>query len=147
MSGVNKDFMVRLTAEHLNILHLVSGKVKPSTLMKWFRKMGDDAVPAIILSMADVMAILGPDATEAYRQRHMDWSVRKIIDYYKRIKEKIESPNLISGDDLIALGMKPGPRIGKILSQIRASQDAGEIPSREGALKMAEKLINGKDAV
>ena len=147
MSGMSKDFMMCLTAEHLNILQLASERVKATTIMKWFRKMGDDAVPAIILSMADVMAILGPDATEAYRQRHMDWSVRNIIDYYKRIKEKIESPNLISGDDLIALGMKPGPGIGGILSRIRTSQDAGEITSREGALKMAEKLINGKDVV
>lgn len=147
VSGANRDLMVRLTGEHLHILNLTSERVRAATLMKWFRRMGDDSVPAIILSMADVMAILGPDATEAYRQRHMDWSVKNIIDYYKKIKEKIESPNLISGDDLIALGLKPGPRIGKILYEVRTAHDAGEITSREGALKMAEKLLNEKDEV
>jgi len=147
ISGACTDFMVSLTAEHLRILDLASGKAKAATLMKWFRRMGDDAIPAIILSMADVMGILGPDATEEYRRRHIDWSVRNIDDYYRHMKRKIESANLITGNDLIALGMKPGPEIGKILYEVRTAQDVGEIASREGALKMAEKLLKGKDEV
>jgi len=141
MSSRSRDFMVLMAAEHLHILHLASKAVKSSTKMKWFRRMGDDSVPAIILSMADVMGILGPDSTEEYRERHIRWSVESIGDYYKEIKVKIERPDLITGHDLIALGMKPGPEIGRILAQIRTARDAGEIANREAAIEMAKTLI------
>jgi putative nucleotidyltransferase with HDIG domain len=141
MSSRSRDFMVLMVAEHLHILHLASRAVKSATKMKWFRRMGDDSVTAIIMSMADVMCILGPDATEEYRERHIMWSAESIIDYYKEIKAKIESPDLISGDDLIALGMKPGPEIGRILGRVRAALDSGEIADREDAIEMAKTLI------
>jgi hypothetical protein len=141
MSSRSRDFLVLMAAEHLHILHLASRAVKSATKMKWFRRMGDDSVPAIILSMADVMGILGPDATQEYRERHIMWSVESVIDYYKEIKAKIESPDLITGYDLIALGIKPGPEIGRILAQIRTARDAGEIANREDAIEMAKSLI------
>ena len=141
MSSRSRDFLVLMAAEHLHILHLASRAVKSATKMKWFRRMGDDSVPAIILSMADVMGILGPDATEEYRERHIRWSVESVIDYYKEIKAKIESPDLITGHDLIALGMKPGPEIGRILAQVRDARDSGEVANREDAIEMAKTLI------
>ena len=141
MSSRSRDFLVLMAAEHLHILHLASGTVKSAAKMKWFRRMGDDSVPAIILSMADVMGILGPDATEGYRERHIKWSVDSVMNYYKEIKAEIESPDLITGHDLIALGMKPGPEIGRVLVQIRTARDAGEIADREDAIEMAKTLI------
>jgi len=141
MSSLSRDFLVLMAAEHLHILHLASGTVKSATRIKWFRRMGDDSVPAIILSMADVMGILGPDSTEEYRERHIRWSVESVGDYYKEIKAKIERPDLITGYDLIALGMKPGPEIGRILAQIRDARDSGEVANREDAIEMAKTLI------
>jgi len=141
MSNRHRDFMVLLVGEHLHALNLVSGDVKAATKMKWFRKMGDDSVPAIILSMADTMSILGPDATEEYRQRHINWSKQGVRDYYESIKDQIESPNFVTGSDLIAFGMKSGPEIGRILGEIRSAQDEGKITSREEALELAKKLV------
>ena len=141
MSNRYRDFMVLLVGEHLHALNLVSGDVKATTKMKWFRKMGDDSVPAIILSMADTMSILGPDATEEYRERHINWSKQSVRDFYERIKAQIESPALITGNDLMAFGMKPGPEIGRILAEVRSAQDSGKITSREEALELAKKLL------
>lgn len=141
MSNRHRDFMLLLAGEHLHALNLVSGDVKAATKMKWFRKMGDDSVPAIILSMADTMSILGPDATEEYRERHINWSKQSVRDYYERIKAQTESPNFVTGNDLIAFGMKSGPEIGRILAEVRSAQDSGEITSREEALELARKLV------
>jgi tRNA nucleotidyltransferase/poly(A) polymerase len=144
MSNRHRDFMVLLVGEHLHALNLVSGDVKANTKMKWFRKMGDDSVPAIILSMADTMSILGPDATEEYRERHIGRSKQSVRDYYEYIKTQIESPNFVTGIDLIAFGMKSGPEIGRILAEVRSAQDSGEITSREEALELAKKLVVNK---
>jgi len=46
---------------------------------------------------------------------------------------------LITGRDLIALGMAPGPALGKLLSEIRDRQLAEEFASRENALAWAKE--------
>jgi putative nucleotidyltransferase with HDIG domain len=142
MSCENIRFLVLLIAEHLKILTLASGRTKPATQMRWFRKMHDDAIPAIILSMADMMSILGPEAGEDYRQNHLDWSKKSIIKYYENIRTRIEKKPLITGSDLIALGMAPGPGIGKVLGQVRDAQDTDEVTTREAALVLARSLVS-----
>lgn len=48
--------------------------------------------------------------------------------------EPIIPPPLITGDDLIALGMKPGPKFGEILEAVETRQLEGELKTREQAL-------------
>src|SRR2546430_4698038 len=49
-------------------------------------------------------------------------------------KEPIIPPPLVRGDDLIALGLKPGPKFGEILEAIETRQLEGNLRSREEAL-------------
>ncbi len=48
--------------------------------------------------------------------------------------EPIIPPPLVSGDDLIALGMKPGPHFGEILEAVETRQLEGTLRDREEAL-------------
>jgi poly(A) polymerase len=52
-------------------------------------------------------------------------------------------PPLLKGDDLIALGMKPGPEMGALLTQIREKQLQDELKTRAEAKKWARKQISG----
>lgn len=54
--------------------------------------------------------------------------------------DELDPDPLVSGGDLIAAGMKPGPKFGPLLQQLRDAQLAGEITSREAALKLARDL-------
>jgi poly(A) polymerase len=49
--------------------------------------------------------------------------------------EPIIPPPLVSGDDLIALGLKPGPRFGEILEAVETRQLEGALRSREEAIE------------
>ncbi len=49
--------------------------------------------------------------------------------------EPIIPPPLISGDDLIALGLRPGPKVGEILEAVETRQLEGELTSRDQALE------------
>ena len=144
MPNSAREFLVRLVAEHLHALLLASKKAKPAASIRWLRKMKDDAVPAIILSMADVMSSLGPASGAEYRQDHLIWAKKSICDYYAGIKARLESPGLITGDDLIALGLHPGPQLGQVLTHIRRAQDSGEITTSEEALNKAKALLSEK---
>src|SRR5213083_122746 len=59
--------------------------------------------------------------------------------------EPIVPPPLVRGDDLIALGLKPGPKFGKILEAIETRQLEGNLRSREEALDwLKREYLSGK---
>jgi len=50
-------------------------------------------------------------------------------------------PPLITGDELIAMGMKPGPRLGALLAEIRDKQLQDELKTRDEARLWASERI------
>ena len=54
-------------------------------------------------------------------------------------REPIIPPPLVRGNDLLALGLKPGPRIGEILEAVETRQLEGELRSRDQALEWVKK--------
>jgi poly(A) polymerase len=53
--------------------------------------------------------------------------------------EPIIPPPLVRGDDLIALGLKPGPKFGEILEAVETRQLEGMLRSREEAIEWVKK--------
>jgi poly(A) polymerase len=54
--------------------------------------------------------------------------------------ELLKPPTLVNGDDLIAMGMKPGPQFKSILDEIRDRQYAGKVVDREHALCLVRDM-------
>ena len=53
--------------------------------------------------------------------------------------EPIIPPPLVRGDDLIALGLKPGPKFGEILEAVETQQLEGNLRTREEALEWVKR--------
>src|SRR5437899_3961522 len=53
--------------------------------------------------------------------------------------EPIIPPPLVRGDDLIALGLKPGPRFGEILEAVETRQLEGNLRTRKEALEWVQR--------
>lgn len=74
-------------------------------------------------------------------------SSHKMMDNYEFLLQKREEfanepiipPPLIRGDDLIALGMKPGPKFGEILEALETLQLEGALKGREEALDWVKR--------
>jgi poly(A) polymerase len=49
---------------------------------------------------------------------------------------------LITGKDLIALGLKPGPSFGRLLAELEEAQLDGRVKDREEALCLARTLAS-----
>ena len=47
------------------------------------------------------------------------------------------TPSLVSGKDLVAVGVKPGPEMGRVLATTTAAQDRGDFLTKEEALRFA----------
>jgi tRNA nucleotidyltransferase/poly(A) polymerase len=56
-------------------------------------------------------------------------------------QEPLIPPRLVRGDDLISLGLEPGPRIGELLEAVQTAQLEGEIKTREEALELVKTLM------
>jgi tRNA nucleotidyltransferase/poly(A) polymerase len=53
--------------------------------------------------------------------------------------EQVRPPRLISGNDLIALGLKPGPEFKSLLEAVEEAQLNGSLASREDALQFVKE--------
>lgn len=59
--------------------------------------------------------------------------------------EPIIPPPLVRGDDLIAMGLKPGPKFGEILEAVETRQLEGALKDREEALDWVKKEFVATD--
>src|SRR5580700_2326756 len=57
--------------------------------------------------------------------------------------EALNPPPLITGHDLIAMGLTPGPAFKQILREVEDRQLEGALKDREAALEYARKMAKG----
>jgi len=71
------------------------------------------------------------------------------LEYYDFLREQAEElqrkpeikPPLLTGKDLIALGMKPGPAMGKLLDEVREKQLADELKNARQAKAWVKRML------
>ena len=65
-----------------------------------------------------------------------------LVEQAKELEKQPEiRPPLLKGDDLKALGMKPGPEMGALLAEIREKQLQDELKTPAQALRWAKARI------
>ena len=141
LSVRNRDLLFTLVAEHIHVYALSRPGVKASTRMRFFRTYGDRALLCMLLGLADIKARQGPAASPDERARYCEWAAQAVDEYFQADWSPEKKTPLISGKDLLELGLKPGPAIGRILNQIQEAEDDGLIQTREQAWDLVEKLV------
>lgn len=84
-----------------------------------------------------------------YRGRTLPESSAPIYKDGKRLADTVkkyhldETPlkPLLQGEDLVTLGISPGPEMGRLIQQVEEARDRGEIKTKQEALKFVEKII------
>ena len=67
---------------------------------------------------------------------------KKLEEFHEEIKKQKKKPKrLITGDDLIAIGLTPGPIFKQILSAVEDAQLEGKIKTKNQAIKWVKKYI------
>jgi putative nucleotidyltransferase with HDIG domain len=97
-----------------------------------------------LLSAADRLAARGsgPLAAPEMVEAHMQLSREMLAEALAWHRDPPEPP--LDGDELAsALGLDPGPEVGRILEELRIAAFAGELPGHEDALAMASRLAKG----
>ena len=135
-------FVEDIVRYHLRPVQMTEDGAPPTkrAIYRYYRDMGEAAYANLYFSLADHLATRGPEL----ENKNWDWHVgvvAQVITARETAPEITQPLKLIDGNDIRKeLGLKPGPRIGEILEELREAQAAGEVTTRTEALDFAKKL-------
>jgi putative nucleotidyltransferase with HDIG domain len=130
-----------LTRHHLRVGFLVHDRpLSRRAVHGYLRACQPVEVDVTLLSVADRLATRGRRADEAIAA-HLELA-RELVDEALRWRATGPPAPLVRGDELArALGIEPGPEVGRLLSALEEAQFAGEVSSPEEAVRLARKLL------
>lgn len=132
-------FTTALVREHMRPVQMAMGPGLPSrrAAYRLHRDAGDAGPAVALLFVADTLATSGPN-DRARLARALE-----VASHLLRLAHEGASqpPRLVSGHDIMAaLGVGPGPLVGRLLRAIEEAAAAGEVSAREEALELARRL-------
>jgi len=96
----------------------------------------DEYFGLMILTFADGFATAG-------QTRHLEEAISRMIELKREYDSRRNIARLITGHDLIALGLIPGPIFKPILDELEELQVEGKIKSKEEGLEYLKATLHG----
>jgi hypothetical protein len=115
-----------------------SGGPSKNAMYRYCRDLGDALPESLLLAQADARATYEIMPKEKFTDTGK--TMAAVLDYYYEKFLKTESKPLVTGQDLIELGFKPGPKFREILEEIKERQAEGTLKDRLEALAYMKTL-------
>jgi tRNA nucleotidyltransferase/poly(A) polymerase len=128
----------------------MGGEQKPPSrraIYRFFRDSGEAGPDLVLLGLADLRGTQGSNLKQETWRAALDIARILLENYWEKPQEIVAPPRLLDGNELMkALGLQPGPQLGKLLEAIREAQATGKVADREAALEYARSWIAGSQA-
>lgn len=131
MSRSDVNTVSKLVKEHMR-LHLLAtnSALTDRAIRRFSRDLGDDWLGAMMIAWADGYATAG-------WTKHLEQVFTRMIALKRADDAKPKVEPLVNGYDLIALGLKPGPKFKVILQELLDLQLEEKIKTKEEGVKIA----------
>ncbi|MGH9717423.1 MAG: CCA tRNA nucleotidyltransferase [Candidatus Acidiferrales bacterium] len=126
-SNDETEQVAALVANHMRFKDVL--QMKPATL-KRFVRLGD---------FGEHLELHRLDCSSSHGHLENYEFVRRFLA--ETPPEQVRPPRVISGKDLIALGLKPGPEFKSLLDAVEEAQLDGSLESREDALELVRERL------
>ncbi|GAC1354498.1 MAG: CCA tRNA nucleotidyltransferase [Ktedonobacteraceae bacterium] len=135
----------QVVANHMRPGQLSHDIITPRAVRRYFVDLGPVGIPVALVSLADHLAMRGPEPlTEAW-EHHLA-TTRLLLTRYIREREVMLPPHLIQPEELIRkLNLEQGPIIGQLLEQIAEARADGIIHSKDDAFWFAQEKLDQKE--
>ncbi len=130
-SNDDTEQIAALVASHMKFKDVL--QMKPATLKRFARLNRFD----------EHLELHRMDCLSSHRMLDNYEFVRRFMD--ETPAEEIRPPRLLTGDDLLAMGLNPGPVFKEILEGVEEAQLNDSIHTREEALILAKSLIRAEN--
>jgi tRNA nucleotidyltransferase/poly(A) polymerase len=133
-----------IVAEHMRIHFLAKEPQPPGrrAVYRFFRDAGEAGIDVCLLSLADVLAVYGPELTVETWQAELQVVETMFATWWEQHEEVVRPPRLLGGKDLIALlDMQPGRQMGMLLADVEEAQACGQVTDHQQALDFAREWL------
>jgi poly(A) polymerase len=140
LSNGTSSVVSRLIRHHMRPLNLATpGGPSKRALYRYCRDLKDAVPESIVLSLADAKATSEVMPADGFTDTQKISG--QVLDYYYGKFLKTEAKPFVTGKDLIARGMKSGPKFRVILDDIKERQAEGTLKDRQEALNYLKGLV------
>jgi putative nucleotidyltransferase with HDIG domain len=134
------DYVSALTRHHLRLGFLVhEGALTRRTAWRYMRLTEPVAPDVTLLTVADRVATRGRNADRAIAL-HLALA-DGMLEHVFAERDRGRPAPLLRGDELMReLGIAPGPQVGELLARLEEDRYAGDLATREDALRRAREI-------
>lgn len=137
MSSRLTSHLSDLALHHLRLGFLIpSMPLSARDVHAYLTDTGSVAVDVTLLTVADRLSARGSGtlASEGMVEAHLDLAAKMTAEALRIRREGMPEP-LLRGDEIAtAVGIQPGPELGRLVAELEAAQYAGEVTDREQAI-------------
>ena len=129
---------------HLSNVRRKRGAVTARACLKMYKAAEGELAGLFLLAMADSLAGQGPDKP-AGMENELAALFTQVLGVCKtQVAPVLAGPRLVTGKDLIAMGLAPGPLFKDILAEVEKAQVEGVVQDRAQALDMVRRFLAGR---
>lgn len=115
-------------------------EVNDKIMMRFVRKMTDDAIDVIILAKADRLSARGEAVSDEMVETNIN-NLTRLQDFYLAKKDTLNLEKLLSGEEIMAiLNIQAGPQLGTIIKELTEAQINGDVVTKEDACAFVKKF-------
>ena len=142
LSSVECRTLQTLVKLHMQLHHMHHNGVNPSK--RQMRRFLDESGPLLwqelmMLTLADTQSACSVKSRVPEEVVELHVMYKYIIDYFINVYNPLSITPLVNGNDLIALGMVSGPKIGTVLRNVVEKASEGEIVTFEDAISWVKQ--------
>lgn len=131
----------QVVGNHMRPGQLSHESVTPRAIRRYFVELGPTGIAVALVSLADHLAMRGPEPLQDNWERHLA-TVRLLLTRYIRDRQSILPPRLVQAEEIIhRFNLSPSPLIGKLLEAVADAQTDGLVRSRNEAFWFLEEKI------
>lgn len=136
LSRKQTTMLKTLVAYHMR-LHLLATAptLSDRAIRRFFRDLGEEYFGLMLLTYADGYAT-------ARKTIHLERTITRMMNLKHADESKPKIKRLVTGDDLIALGYKPGPIFKIILQELQDLQLEGKITTKVEGLEYVQQYYS-----
>jgi len=139
LSKDTEKAVTKVIRQHMRLFNLSTpGGPSKNAIHRYCRDMGDSLPESLLLAQADARATSEIMPKEKFTDTKGPMAA--VLEYYYSKFLKAEAAPLVTGNDLIEQGLKPGPEFRKILEEVKEKQAEGTLRDRDEALAYVEKM-------
>ena len=137
------EYLKLMVKKHMYPTAVVSAPdLNEKVMMRFVRKMEDDAIDNILIAQADRLSARGPEITDDIVNENIS-ALNNLLNFYLEAKETLKPlPKLLDGNEVMKiLNIEPSPKLGEVMRALYEAQISGDVTTKDEAVNFVKTLL------